>query len=148
MVHRTRGRSSLRRMGSEPEVGRIRAGWAGLVQWWCGEDKGTGTSMGLALMSLVALGLILVALIGNLLICRSRARTGADASALAAAAALMEESGPPCDQAAILAIANQGRMTSCKVEGEDVIVEVSVSTGLAWIPEVTQVARAGPRECL
>lgn len=147
MVHRAKGQSFLRRMGSEPAVRRIRAGWAGLAQWWSGEDGGTGTSIGLALVSLVALGLILVALIGNLLISRSQARIGADASALAAAAVLMKDGGIPCDQAGIVARANQGRMTSCRVEGEDVIVEVSISTGLAWIPQVTQVSRAGPQEC-
>lgn len=115
--------------------------------WWRGEDCGSGSSMGIALVALVALGLVIVAMVGNLLICRARARTAADASALAAATVLDEGSGSPCVQASAVASANRGNLTACTVEGEDVLVEVGVDTSVLIVPRVAQSSRAGPVGC-
>lgn len=115
--------------------------------WWRDEDCGSGSSMGIALVALVALGLVIVAMVGNLLICRAGARTAADASALAAATVLDEGSGSPCVQASVVASADRGNLTACTVEGEDVLVEVGVDTSVLIIPRVAQSSRAGPVDC-
>lgn len=115
--------------------------------WWRGEDCGSGSSMGIALVALVALGLVIAAMVGNLLICRTRARTAADASALAAATVLDEGSGSPCARASAVASANHGDLTACTVESEDVLVEVGVDTSVLIVPRVAQSSRAGPVDC-
>ena len=115
--------------------------------WLGGSDPGSGTVLGIMLMALVGLGLVLAALLGNLMICRTRARTGADVSALAAASALDEGQTKPCTLASRVAHLNRGVMTDCQVDGGDVRVSVSVDTGVPMIPRLVQSARAGPEPC-
>ncbi|KJY63887.1 Rv3654c family TadE-like protein [Bifidobacterium polysaccharolyticum] len=115
--------------------------------WIRGSDPGSGTVLGIMLMTLVGLGLVLAALLGNLMICRTRARTGADVSALAAASALDEGQAQPCNLASRVARLNRGVLTDCQVDGVDVRVSVGVDTGVPMMPRLVQSARAGPEPC-
>ena len=115
--------------------------------WIRGSDPGSGTVLGIMLMALVGLGLVLAALLGNLMICRTRARTGADVSALAAASALDEGQAQPCNLASRVARFNRGVLTDCQVDGSDVRVSVGVETGVPMMPRLVQSARAGPEPC-
>ena len=115
--------------------------------WLGGSDPGSGTVLGIMLMALVGLGLVLAALLGNLMICRAHARTGADVSALAAASALDEGQAQPCTLASRVARLNSGILTDCQVDGSDVKVSVGVDTGVSMMPRLVQSARAGPEPC-
>ena len=115
--------------------------------WIRGSDTGSGTVLGIMLMTLVGLGLVLAALLGNLMICRAHARTGADVSALAAASALDEGQAQPCTLASRVARLNSGILTDCQVDGSDVKVSVGVDTGVSMLPRLIQSARAGPEPC-
>ena len=115
--------------------------------WIRGSDPGSGTVLGIMLMALVGLGLVLAALLGNLMICRAHARTGADVSALAAASALDEGQAQPCTLASRVARLNRGVLTDCQVDGGDVKVSVGVETGVPMMPRLVQSARAGPEPC-
>ena len=115
--------------------------------WIRGSDPGSGKVLGIMLMTLVGLGLVLAALLGNLMICRTRARTGADVSALAAASALDEGQAQPCNLASRVARLNRGVLTDCQVDGGDVRVSVGVDTGVPMMPRLVQSARAGPEPC-
>ncbi len=115
--------------------------------WIRGLDPGSGTVLGIMLMALVGLGLVLAALLGDLMICRTRARTGADVSALAAASALDEGQAQPCNLASRVARLNHGVLTDCQVDGSDVRVSVGVETGVPMMPRLVQSARAGPEPC-
>ena len=115
--------------------------------WIRGSDPGSGTVLGIMLMTLVGLGLVLAVLLGNLMICRTRARTGADVSALAAASALDEGQAQPCNLASRVARFNRGVLTDCQVDGGDVRVSVGVDTGVPMMPRLVQSARAGPEPC-
>ncbi|RBP99445.1 Rv3654c family TadE-like protein [Bifidobacterium xylocopae] len=110
-------------------------------------DSGSGTAMGVMLVAIVALGLALTAVLGNILVCQSRARTAADAAALAAASALDEGSDAPCAQAATVASGNKASLSSCLVEGADVRVRAQVDTQVPFAPQAVKEARAGPRDC-
>ena len=115
--------------------------------WIRGSDPGSGTVLGIMLMTLVGLGLVLAVLLGNLMICRTRARTGADVSALAAASALDEGQAQPCNLASRVARLNRGVLTDCQVDGGDVRVSIGVDTGVPMMPRLVQSARAGPEPC-
>ena len=115
--------------------------------WLGGSDPGSGTVLGIILMALVGLGLVLAALLGNLMICRAHARTGADVSALAAASALDKGQAQPCTLASRVARLNRGVLTDCQVDGSDVKVSVGVDTGVSMLPRLIQSARAGPESC-
>ncbi|WP_328703548.1 Rv3654c family TadE-like protein [Actinomyces sp. zg328] len=76
-----------------------------------------------------------------------RARTAADMAALAGATALnsIVAPGDPCAAAQRLASANGATLDSCRVEGEDVIVGVSVDVTVLGVPRQARAhARAGP----
>ena len=124
-----------------------KAGDGFLRPLWDGADSGSGSVLGILLVSLAAVGLVLVAMVGNLLICRGRAQTAADAAALSAATALYEGRDSPCVRAASVAAANKGTLTTCTVEEEDVLVDVGVDTSVLIVPRVVQSSRAGPVDC-
>ncbi|BDR53776.1 hypothetical protein KIM372_16830 [Bombiscardovia nodaiensis] len=132
------------------EARRVRTHRGGLrhLRAWLGQsDSGSGTVMGLMLIAIVALALVLVTTAGNIIICKSRASTAADAAALAGASALDEGSSDPCAQATKVASANKGSLTACRLKEQDVEVDVQVPTQVPFVSFVTAGARAGPREC-
>jgi secretion/DNA translocation related TadE-like protein len=105
-----------------------------------------------AAVCLLAVGLVVVlfgtfgAAVGSARVARHQARVGADFAALAGAGRALDGVEPACAAADELARANRGRLTSCRLDGLDVIVTVEV-----WVEPlpglrraVTAVARAGP----
>lgn len=74
-----------------------------------------------------------------------RAQSAADLAALSAATAL-QQGGPACPTAAQVAVRNGARTTGCRVEAQDVLVEVEVESptllGHTWW--IRGRARAGP----
>jgi secretion/DNA translocation related TadE-like protein len=80
----------------------------------------------------------------------ARARTAADLSALAAAAALVRDEGAPCMRAAAIAQANQVVLTRCQLDGRDVRVWIAAPLPPMLRPIAggwaTARARAGPVE--
>jgi secretion/DNA translocation related TadE-like protein len=88
--------------------------------------------------------------IGAVAATTARARTAADLSALAAAAALVRDEGDPCVRAAEIARANQAELTRCQVEGRDIRVWIAAPLPAALRviarDRATARARAGPVE--
>lgn len=107
---------------------------------------------GAASIFVLAVGLILVAAgmagaaIGAARVGRHEARTAADLGALAGAARVIEGPAVACRRAGQVASANGGRMTSCRVEGLEIVIQVELTvTPLPGLTRrATAAARAGP----
>jgi secretion/DNA translocation related TadE-like protein len=107
---------------------------------------------GAASILVLAIGLVLVAAgiagaaVGAARVGRHQARTAADLGALAGAARAVEGPAAACARAGHFASVNRARMTSCKVEGLEIVVEVQVT--VTPLPGLTRyasaAARAGP----
>ncbi|MFI7539696.1 Rv3654c family TadE-like protein [Actinoplanes sp. NPDC049599] len=103
-------------------------------------------------MFVLAIGLVLVAAgvagaaVGAARVGRHQARTAADLGALAGAARAVEGAAVACERAARLVYANHARLTSCRVDGLEIVVEVQVT--VTPLPGLTRyasaAARAGP----
>lgn len=117
------------------------------VHWMRGNDVGSGTMAGVALILLSGVLLAAVASAGNLLLCQTRARSVADLAAVSAASAMRNGIDDPCVVADVVVLANDGRSVSCLVENEDVQVDVSVPTKVPFVPWVSISSRAGPVSC-
>nr|WP_281292179.1 Rv3654c family TadE-like protein [Micromonospora olivasterospora] len=121
---------------------------------WPSRDRGAerGGDRGGATVCLLAVGLVLVlvgtfgAAVGAARVARHQARVGADFAALAGAGQALGGDGSACETADELARANRGRLTSCRLDGLDVVVTVEVTVdplpGLRRV--ATAAARAGP----
>ena len=95
-------------------------------------------------LAFVLLGLA-CATVGVAAIGRHRAQTAADFGALAGAARTLEGPDAACSRATEIATANGGRLTSCAVQGFDVVVTVEVDVRLPRGLGVAKArARAGP----
>lgn len=119
------------------------------------DDHGVATVLVTAVLGgvLVLIGAVAIAV--DIVHAKSRASTAADMAALAGAQEVLL--GEPCDKAASIATANQSRVDSCELSGED--VQVVVKTALQGAAstvfqvvridglEVTAVSRAGPPPC-
>ncbi|TNM38719.1 hypothetical protein FHP29_15520 [Nocardioides albidus] len=83
--------------------------------------------------------------VGAIVVAHRRAQAAADLAALAAATTL-GRAGDACTAAAEVARDNGAALTTCQVEGSDVLVEVSVA-GPRWLGQDEDLgarARAGP----
>lgn len=104
-------------------------------------DRGAATVWAAgAIATLVAIAGLLWGL-GAATIARHRAAGAADLAALAAAGQVVRGVDAACGRAQWVADRMTARMVSCRFEGWDALVEVSVDTGLG--PAVGR-ARAGP----
>ena len=81
-------------------------------------------------------------LLGSGMLAQSRAATAADLAALAAADSLAIGGSAPCQVASEVAARNDAALTSCQVQGQDVLVRVEVTASA--LPVVGARARAGP----
>ncbi|MFC7529476.1 Rv3654c family TadE-like protein [Actinoplanes sp. GCM10030250] len=107
---------------------------------------------GAASIFVLAVGVVLVtvglfgAAVGSARVARHEARNAADLGALAGGRRAIEGAGPACVEAARYAAANSGRMTSCLVNGLEIVIRVEVRVeplpGLSRV--ATADARAGP----
>ena len=114
---------------------------------WNQWEHGSGTIVGIGLI--LALGVLLSAALalGNVLICKSVARTAADHAALAGATAYYQSGGDACTKARQVADRNHARLKACQRDGDDVTVRAVVSTRVPLVREVTAASRAGPKDC-
>ncbi|WP_225433009.1 Rv3654c family TadE-like protein [Bifidobacterium sp. SMB2] len=110
-------------------------------------DRGSGTVVGVGLVTAAAVLLSAILAVGNVLYCKSVAQTAADHAAIAAATAHYESSGDPCAKAGGVASSNRARLAECLIAGEDVVVGASVTTRVPFVGEVTMRAKAGPKDC-
>jgi secretion/DNA translocation related TadE-like protein len=116
------------------------------------DSDGRWRDRGAASIFVLALGLVLVAAglagaaIGAARVGRHQARTAADLGALAGAARAVEGPASACRRAGHLASANQARMTTCHLDGMEIVIEVQVT--VTPLPGLTRyasaAARAGP----
>jgi len=106
-------------------------------------QRGSATVYVLSLVVLLAAVTVGVAGFAGLATAKHRATAAADLAALAAASA----EGDGCSVAAGTARHNGARLTSCRREGSDVTVTVALVAHAPFglRPEVTAMARAGPR---
>ena len=106
-------------------------------------DEGSGTMACVMLIALAAALIATVASVGGALLCRSRARSAADATALSAASAYWSGgASDPCAVGRRAAAENDAQLESCAVEGDD-----TVPLRLPFMSRVSQRSRAGPISC-
>ena len=109
---------------------------------------------GAASVFVLAVGLVLVAggmagaAVGAARVGRHEARTAADLGALAGAMRAIEGQQVACARAAELVSANGGRMSGCRLEGLEIVVEAEMSvTPLPGLEtKASAAARAGPTQ--
>lgn len=111
-------------------------------------EEGSGTMAGAMLVMVVGVALAVVACVGNLMVCQSRARSLADLAAFSAAyVAWHEDAGDPCALAVNTVSASGATASDCAVRGDDVWVTVAVETKVPLAFHVERTSRAGPMEC-
>ena len=114
------------------------------------DDGGAATVWSLALVNVLLLVGLAAAAVGALAVTRQRAATVADVAAVTGAQAL----GDPCSEAGAVVAANAMTTVSCRLDGVDVVIDVSTPAppvverliGILGrtVPEVRASARAGP----
>jgi secretion/DNA translocation related TadE-like protein len=108
-------------------------------------QRGAATLLAVALMSVLLLVGAALGVVAAMVWAHRAAQSAADLSALAGAADL-QEGEDACSTAARIAGANHAGLTSCRVQGEEVLVEVRVG-GPRWLGQEADLsarARAGP----
>ena len=116
-------------------------------------DCGGRQELGSATVWVLAVGLVFavlasaVAVVGASLVAGHRAQSAADLAALGGALLALDGEQAACARAAEIASLNGARLESCRLDGLDVIVTVTVATGLAGKADAVRAsARAGPVE--
>ena len=108
-------------------------------------QRGAASLLAVALLSVLLLVGAALGAVAAMVWAHRTAQAAADLSALAGAAEL-QEGQDACGTAGRIAGANHARLTSCQVQGEEVLVEVRV-TGPRWLgqeEDLSARARAGP----
>lgn len=110
------------------------------------DDRGSATVWAAIGISVITTVLLVGLHLGSAVVARHRAEAAADLAALAAAAVAVEGADAACRRAAQLAAAGGGTVTSCLLDGWDVVVEVDVGVPIAvpGLDRATGQARAGP----
>jgi secretion/DNA translocation related TadE-like protein len=104
---------------------------------------------GAASILVVAMGLVFVAAgvagaaVGSARVARHEARTAADLGALAGAAKVIEGDMAACAAAARYVTANAARLTSCRLQGWEIVIQVEVTA--TPLPNLTRQVRAAAR---
>ncbi|MFC5729151.1 MULTISPECIES: Rv3654c family TadE-like protein [Nocardioides] len=111
------------------------------------DERGAATVLAVAMSGALLLVGAATGVVAAIFVAHRQAQAAADLAALAGATAVADHHGrDPCGQAADVAAANDAALSSCAVEGEDVVVEVVV-VGPRWLgqdEDLTARARAGP----
>jgi secretion/DNA translocation related TadE-like protein len=108
-------------------------------------QRGAASLLGVSLLSVLLLIGAALGVVAAMVWAHRTAQAAADLSALAGAAAL-QEGEDACGAAGRIAGGNHASLTSCRVRGEEVVVEVTV-TGPRWLgqeEDLSASARAGP----
>ena len=109
------------------------------------DQRGSASMLAVALLSVLLLVGAALGGVAAIVWAHRTAQSAADLSALAGATDL-QEGADACGTAARIAGVNHARLTSCVVQGEEVVVEVTV-TGPRWLGQEADLsarARAGP----
>lgn len=109
------------------------------------DEAGLAVVWAIALVGLLTTVALVCVGVGGLVQVHRRAQSAADLSALAGAGALRDGS-PACPVAARIAHRNDGRLTSCRVAGSTVSVQVEVTAPglLGHSPGLRARSVAGP----
>jgi secretion/DNA translocation related TadE-like protein len=111
----------------------------------CRRQRGSITVLAVAMAAVLLLVGCGLAMAVGLVRAHRSAESAADLAALAGARGLQSDADG-CDAATRIASANDARLTSCRVDGRDVVVSVKVS-GPQWLrlrADLAAEARAGP----
>lgn len=117
---------------------------------WRGEDEGSGTMAGVALIMLASVLIGAAAMAGHLVLRHAQARSAADLAALSAATAWWHSQENPCPVAGRVAQDHGAMVTECRTDGADegdVTLRLAVDTQVPLVPKITVSARAGPVAC-
>ena len=106
-------------------------------------DEGVATIFVCLTVGLLILVLAIGLRLGGAVLARQKAETAADLGALAGAARMLLGTSAACATATDLVVANGAQLMSCRAEGLDLLVEVSVPVP-AFGDHATARARAGP----
>lgn len=106
----------------------------------CGasRDRGASTVLALALVMVICTAGSVLLTLGQLAVARQRAATAADLAVLAGAARTLWGAGEACAMAADIATRHEAVMDECRVDGLDLVIDVSVAAP----PLVRALARA------
>ncbi|HET7194293.1 MAG TPA: Rv3654c family TadE-like protein [Nocardioides sp.] len=108
-------------------------------------QRGAASLLAVAMLSVLLLVGAALGVVVAMVWAHRTAQAAADLSALAGAAEL-QDGESACGAAGRIAGANHASLTSCRVQGEEVVVEVMV-TGPRWLgqdADLSARARAGP----
>ncbi|MEU4559240.1 Rv3654c family TadE-like protein [Actinoplanes sp. NPDC023936] len=105
-------------------------------------DRGAASILVLAFGLVLLAGGLAGAALGSAQVARREARNAADLGALAGAQQAVLGAGPACRAAARIVELNRARLTSCVLEGLDVVVRTEVPADHFGTAEAA--ARAGP----
>jgi len=109
------------------------------------DQRGAATLLAVALLAVLLLVGAALGVVAAMVWAHRTAQSAADLSALAGATGL-QEGADACAAAGRIAAANHADLTSCRVQGEEVVVEVGVG-GPRWLgqrADLSARARAGP----
>lgn len=111
-------------------------------------DSGLATVWAVAAVAVLVAAMVFGLHLGSAIVARHRAESAADLAALAAAGAAAHGSSSACAKAGELAVAVGGRVTFCRLDEWDALVEVAVPLPmpLPGHTDATGRARAGPPE--
>jgi secretion/DNA translocation related TadE-like protein len=110
------------------------------------DQRGAASLLAVALLSVLLLVGAALGVVAAMVWAHRSAQAAADLSALAGAAEL-QEGEDACGAAGRIAGANHARLTSCRVEGQEVVVVEVMVAGPRWLgqdDDLSARARAGP----
>lgn len=112
------------------------------------DQRGAATVLVVAMAGVLLLVGAATGVVAALVVAHRKAQAAADLAVLASATALADpvRARDPCGAAGEVAEANDATLQSCVVEGQDVLVEVTVA-GPRWLGQdrnLVGTARAGP----
>ncbi|MFU0549180.1 Rv3654c family TadE-like protein [Gardnerella piotii] len=112
-----------------------------------GADCGSGTMLGIGLVTAICSILVLCAVIGTILVSKHRAYALANASAISGAVAIQNMYGDACKIAQNTATANNAKIESCVEKDNDVSLKLSVPLHVPMASRITVSAKAGLVDC-
>lgn len=110
-----------------------------------GQEDGTASLLVVAMLSFLLLLGAALGVVAAMVASHRTAQAAADLAALAAGTGL-QDGEDACAAASRIALANRAHLVSCDVQGEEVVVEVTVP-GPRWLGQHSDLsarARAGP----
>ena len=112
-----------------------------------GVDCGSGTMLGIGLVTAICSMLVLCAVIGSILVSKHRAYALANAAAISGAVAIQNMQGDACKIAQNTARANNAKIESCVEKDNDISLKLSVPLHLPMANSISVSAKAGLVDC-